>query len=128
MNKQLNTGDDIAGIVHSVGDKVWEFQPGDRVASFHEMMSPHGSYAEYAVGWQHSTFHIPKSTSFEDAASLPLAAMTSAIGLHQRLGLPTPWSPAKEEIPLVVYGGASAVGGMFVSMSLTHSPPSRSRS
>jgi NADPH2:quinone reductase len=125
MNKQLNTGDDIAGIVHSVGDKVWEFQPGDRVASFHEMMSPHGSYAEYAVGWQHSTFHIPKSTSFEDAASLPLAAMTSAIGLHQRLGLPTPWSPAKEEIPLVVYGGASAVGGMFVSMSLTQSSPSR---
>jgi NADPH2:quinone reductase len=79
------------------------------------MMSPGGSYAEYAVGWQHTTFHIPKQTSFEDAATLPLAAMTSAIGLHQRLGLPTPWSPAKEEIPLVVYGGASAVGGRFPS-------------
>ena len=100
--------------MHSVGDKVWEFKVGDRVASFHEMMSPGGSYAEYAVGWQHTTFHIPKTTSFEDAAALPLAAMTSAIGLHQRLGLPTPWSPAKEEIPLVVYGGASAVGGMLL--------------
>jgi NADPH:quinone reductase-like Zn-dependent oxidoreductase len=61
----MNTGDDIAGIVHSVGSDVYEFQPGDRVASFHEMMSPGGSYAEYAIGWQHTTFKIPKNVSFE---------------------------------------------------------------
>ncbi|KAF2675578.1 zinc-binding oxidoreductase-like protein ToxD, partial [Lentithecium fluviatile CBS 122367] len=117
LNKTSNTGDDIAGVVHSVGDKVWEFKPGDRVASFHEMVTPGGSYAEYAVGWQHTTFHIPKKTSFEDAAALPLAAMTSAIGLHQRLGLPTPWSPAKSETPLVVYGGASAVGAYAIKLA-----------
>jgi NADPH:quinone reductase len=109
----MNSGDDIAGIVHSVESSVYEFKPGDRVASFHEMMTPHGSFAEYAVGWQHTTFKIPNETSFEEAASLPLAAMTSAIGLHLRLGLPMPWRPAKEETPLVVYGGASAVGGMY---------------
>lgn len=61
----MNSGDDIAGIVHSVGANVWEFKPGDRVASFHEMVTPGGSFAEYAIGWQHSTFHIPKKTSFE---------------------------------------------------------------
>lgn len=60
-----NSGDDIAGIVHSVGSNVWEFKKGDRVASFHEMMSPGGSFAEYAVGWQHTTFHLPKDLSFE---------------------------------------------------------------
>jgi NADPH2:quinone reductase len=60
-----NSGDDIAGIVHSVGSNVWEFKEGDRVASFHEMMTPGGSFAEYAVGWQHTTFHLPKSLSFE---------------------------------------------------------------
>jgi NADPH:quinone reductase len=38
----MNTGDDIAGIVHSVGAGVAEFKPGDRVAAFHEMMKPHG--------------------------------------------------------------------------------------
>jgi NADPH:quinone reductase-like Zn-dependent oxidoreductase len=60
-----NSGDDIAGIVHSVGSNVWEFKKGDRVASFHEMMAPGGSFAEYAVGWQHTTFHLPNNLSFE---------------------------------------------------------------
>ena len=60
-----NTGDDIAGIVHAVGSNVIDFKPGDRVASFHQMGAPHGSFAEYAVSWEHTTFHIPKETSFE---------------------------------------------------------------
>ena len=60
-----NQGDDIAGVVHTVGSNVVEFKPGDRVAAFHQMMSPGGSYAEYAVSWAHTTFHIPKKTSFE---------------------------------------------------------------
>lgn len=62
-----NSGDDIAGYVHSVGSDVWEFKKGDRVASFHEMMTPGGSFAEYAVGRQHTTFHLPKHLSFEGA-------------------------------------------------------------
>ena len=35
----LNTGDDIAGIVHTVGSNVVEFKPGDKVVSTcsHEM-------------------------------------------------------------------------------------------
>lgn len=51
--------------MHTVGDNVTEFKPGDRVAAFHEMQSPGGSYAEYAVAWAYTTFHIPKKTSFE---------------------------------------------------------------
>lgn len=61
----VNQGDDISGIVHSVGEGVTEFKPGDRVAAFHEMLAPHGSYAEYAVSWAHTTFMLPKKTSFE---------------------------------------------------------------
>lgn len=63
--KVLNQGDDIAGVVEKVGPNVTEFKPGDRVAAFHEMMAPHGSYAEYAIAWSHTTFHIPEKTSFE---------------------------------------------------------------
>jgi NADPH2:quinone reductase len=106
--------------VHSVGSAVWEFKPGDRVASFHEMMSPGGSFAEYAVGWSWSTFRIPNNISFEEASTIPLAAMTAAIGLHLRLGLPDPWTPIKEGVktPLVVYGGAAAVGAYVIKLAV----------
>ena len=77
----MNTGDDIAGYIHSVGEGVTEFKPGDRVAAFHEMMKPHGSFAEYAIAWAKTTFHIPPQTTFEEAATIPLAAMTAAVGL-----------------------------------------------
>lgn len=61
----MNQGDDISGIVHEVGDEVTEFRKGDRVAAFHEMMTPGGSYAEYGLSWDHTTFHLPQKTSFE---------------------------------------------------------------
>lgn len=110
--QDTNSGDDIAGVVERVGANVFEFRPGDRVAAFHEMRTPGGSYAEYAVAWQHATFHIPPTTSFEEAAAVPLAAMTAAEALYLRLGLPEPWSPAAQPsaTPLVIYGAASAVG------------------
>ncbi|KAF4768055.1 hypothetical protein N7455_000357 [Penicillium solitum] len=113
----INQGDDIAGIVHSVGSNVTEFRPGDRVASFHEMLSPHGSYGEYAVGRADTTFHIPEQVSFEEAATIPLAGMTAALGLYQRLNLPLPWRPAQNRLPLVIYGAASAVGAFAVKLA-----------
>ncbi|GAM88127.1 hypothetical protein ANO11243_061580 [Dothideomycetidae sp. 11243] len=113
----LNQGDDIAGIVHSVGANVYDFKPGDRVASFHEMMTPHGAFAEYAVGLEATTFHIPPSLSFEEAATIPLAGMTAALGMYQRLGLPLPWLPAQSRLPLVVYGASSAVGAFAVKLA-----------
>ncbi|KAH8658077.1 chaperonin 10-like protein [Xylariales sp. PMI_506] len=45
-NNPHNSGDDIAGIVHSVGKDVYEFKPGDRVAAFHEIGTENGSFDE----------------------------------------------------------------------------------
>jgi NADPH:quinone reductase-like Zn-dependent oxidoreductase len=122
MSRAANSGDDIAGVVHAVGENVVEFKPGDRVAAFHEMGTPGGSFAEYAVAPEHTTFHLPASTSFEQAATLPLAAMTAAVGLFQRLGLPAPWTPAAanpkgEKRPLLVYGAATAVGAFAIQLA-----------
>ncbi|KAK3940937.1 alcohol dehydrogenase-like protein [Diplogelasinospora grovesii] len=118
----MNQGDDIAGVVERVGQRVFEFRPGDRVAAFHEMMTPHGSYAEYAIAWAHTTFHIPHETTFEEAAAIPLAAMTAALGLYQRLGLPQPFPQQQtshhHDIPLVIYGAASAVGIYALQLAL----------
>lgn len=60
-----NQGDDISGFVHEVGEGVSEFKKGDRVAAFHEMMGPGGSYAEYALSWASTTFKLPPKTTFE---------------------------------------------------------------
>ncbi|GES58886.1 GroES-like protein [Aspergillus terreus] len=117
INSPSNPGDDIAGIVTSVGANVTEFKPGDRVAAFHEMMKPSGSFAEYAISWQHTTFHIPHNISFEEAATIPLAAMTSAVALYQHLRLPVPWQPASSPLPLVIYGGASAIGAYAIQLA-----------
>ena len=44
--------------------------------------------------------------------------MTAAIGLYQQLKLPLPWNPASEPLPLVVYGGATAVGAFVIKFAL----------
>lgn len=119
MGMKFNSGDDIAGIVHSVGTGVYEFKPGDRVAAFHEMRTLHGSFAEYAVAWQYTTSHIPEDLSFEAAATIPLAALTAVIGNYIRLSLPEPWKPLPQDqkLPFLVYGAASAVGAYAIKLA-----------
>jgi NADPH2:quinone reductase len=117
---------------------VIESQKGDRVAAFHEMTAPGGSYAEYALAWDWTTFHIPASKSFEgtlsleslsiiyiplttllftEAATIPLAALTAAVSLFRNLALPTPWNPATAPTPFVVYGASSAVGSYAIKLA-----------
>lgn len=71
-----NSGDDVAGVVEAVGEDVFEFNKGDRVAGFHVMRTPGGAFAEYAILPEHTTFHIPAKISFEEVSPrcpLPLA-------------------------------------------------------
>lgn len=49
---------------------------------------------------------------------MPLAALTAVVGLYQHLGVPQPWTPAKEATPLVIYGASSAVGIYAVQLAL----------
>lgn len=116
-----NTGDDIAGYVHEIGENVSEFKVGDRVAAFHDFMTPHGSFAEYAIGKVHATFHIPAHISFEEASTVPLAALTASLALFARLGLPEPWFGNKSwaiKPPggVLVYGAATAVGSFAIKL------------
>lgn len=122
-NQTTNSGDDFAGIVEKVGANVFEFKPGDRVAALHEITAAAGTYAEYSLASQHTTFHIPKETTFEEAAGIPLASMTAAVALYQHLALPQPWAlpPPNNnvrEVPLVIYGASSAVGFYALQLAL----------
>jgi NADPH2:quinone reductase len=67
-NLSINSGDDIAGTIHSLGDGVRatnEFNIGDRVAAFHPMLTAGGAYAEYATAPYHTVFKLPNNTTFE---------------------------------------------------------------
>ena len=52
-----------------------------------------------------------------EAATLPLALMTAAVGLYQSLSLPLPWLPATNPTPLIIYGAASAVGSFTIQLA-----------
>ncbi|KAL1607612.1 hypothetical protein SLS60_002546 [Paraconiothyrium brasiliense] len=113
----INQGDDLAGIVHQVGSDVFEFRPGDRVVALHQIQSPHGAYAEYAVASAATTAHLPPAVSFEEAATIPLAAITAALGLYRALSLPPPWAPQPLPGPLLIYGGSTAVGAFAIKLA-----------
>jgi NADPH:quinone reductase-like Zn-dependent oxidoreductase len=61
-----------AGIVEAVGENVTAFQPGQSVFGFVT-----GGYAEYAVAAVSDVQLKPAHLSFEEAASVPVGAMTA---------------------------------------------------
>ncbi|CAI7597930.1 unnamed protein product [Penicillium pancosmium] len=124
LGPDMNTGDDIAGTVEAVGEDVVGFNKGDRVAAFHEMRTSNGAFAEYAIAPYYTTFHIPDSTTFEEAATIPLAAYTSVCALFQELELPEPWSPLSKAAgkegtkrPLIIYGASTATGAFAIKLA-----------
>ena len=65
-------GGDLAGTVERTGSAVTAFQPGDEVYGF-----GHGAFAEYIAVPQDSLAPKPGNLSFEQAAAVPLAAVTA---------------------------------------------------
>ncbi|TVY40124.1 Trans-enoyl reductase [Lachnellula occidentalis] len=118
-NEWLNQGDDISGIIYSTGSSVTEFHAGDRVAALHRMWDPHGAHAEFAIAPASTTFRLPPNISFEEGTTIPLCAMTAALALYQHLRIPPPWNPVPKgtRFPVLVYGGASAVGAFALKFA-----------
>lgn len=68
LKNPLNSEDDIAGVVHSIGTNAQtknKYSLGDRVAAFHPMMELHGAHAEYAVTPIHTVMKLPDAITFE---------------------------------------------------------------
>ncbi|KAI5118213.1 hypothetical protein M0805_004703 [Coniferiporia weirii] len=109
-------GNDVAGTIVKVGDGVTEFKGGERVAAFTKMRTgdnKYGAYAQYSVAPASTTFPIPESTSYEEASTLPLAAMTAAIGLFRALDIPEPPSSGTGSTQGIIINGASSSVGAF---------------
>ncbi|KAJ3147400.1 hypothetical protein HDU86_008015 [Geranomyces michiganensis] len=71
----LRTGYDVSGTVESVGSAVTSFQVGQAVYSRVDERA--GTIAEYAVTAQENIALKPNSLSHEQAAGVPLAALTA---------------------------------------------------
>ncbi len=80
--RRKTLGLDAAGRVEAVGINVSQFQPGDEV--FTELPGfEFGTFAEYVcVSEQNALAPKPANLSFEEAAAVPLAAITALHGLR----------------------------------------------
>ena len=70
-------GWDVAGVVAEVGRGVTLFSPGDRVFGMPWFPRAAGAYAEFVAAPSRQFARMPESLSFEEAAALPLAALTA---------------------------------------------------
>jgi NADPH:quinone reductase-like Zn-dependent oxidoreductase len=75
--KNTRLGADIAGQVDAVGKNVKQFQPGDEVFG---MVA--GGFAEYTCASENALALKPVNSSFDEAAAVPMAAVTALQGLR----------------------------------------------
>jgi NADPH:quinone reductase-like Zn-dependent oxidoreductase len=80
--KQQVLGCDIAGRVEAVGKQVKQFQPGDEVFGVTGFAG--GGFAEYVCATEDKLALKPANSSFEDAAAVPIAAITALQGLRDK--------------------------------------------
>jgi len=71
-------GSDMAGDVEAVGNEVTRFRPGDEVFGFVRA----GAFAEYVSAPEELLALKPANLSFQQAATVPLAALTALQGLR----------------------------------------------
>jgi NADPH:quinone reductase-like Zn-dependent oxidoreductase len=78
--KVTAVGTDFAGVVEAVGAKVKRFKPGDEVFG-----GKAGAYAEYiTVAEDKAVVRKPANLSFEQAGSVPIAAVTALQALRDK--------------------------------------------
>jgi NADPH:quinone reductase-like Zn-dependent oxidoreductase len=74
--KDPRLGRDIAGRVEAVGSHITQFKPGDEVFGV-----CNGGFAEYGTAHENDLALKPANCSFEEAAAVPVAAITALQGL-----------------------------------------------
>jgi NADPH:quinone reductase-like Zn-dependent oxidoreductase len=77
--KDQRLGVDVAGQVETAGRNVAQFKPGDEVFGV-----CHGAFAEYACATEDKLARKPGNISFEEAAAVPVAAITVLQGLRDK--------------------------------------------
>ena len=109
--KPKNTilGADVAGQVEAVGKDVKQFKPGDAV--FGNVFGQNsGSFAEYVTAPESVLVLKPSNLSYDEAAAVPLAAITALQGLRD-LGQIQPGQK------VLINGASGGVGTFAVQLA-----------
>jgi len=102
-------GVDVAGRVEAVGNKVKRFRPGDEVYGDISDCGC-GAYAEYVCAREDVLAHKPSTLTFEEAAAVPMAAVTALQGLRDKGGI----QPGQE---VLINGASGGVGTYAVQIA-----------
>ncbi|MFJ9591145.1 NADP-dependent oxidoreductase [Streptomyces virginiae] len=104
-------GNELAGVVSKVGAEVTRFAVGDEVFS---RVDPRvgGAFAEYAAVDQSLVAAKPAALTFEEAASLPLVALTALQALTEQ-------SDVRAGTRVLIHGAAGGVGSAAVQIAKT---------
>jgi len=103
--KITRPGVDVAGRVEAVGRNVTQFKPGDEVFG-----SCRGAFAEYACTSESALVRKPDNVTFEQAASVPVAAITALQGLRDKGRI----QPGQK---VLINGAAGGVGTLAVQVA-----------
>ena len=77
-------GADVAGQVEAVDRCVKQFKPGDEVFGYLPSATGRGTFAEYVCANENAITLKPANLTFEQAAAVPVAALTAMQGLREK--------------------------------------------
>ncbi|WP_198078218.1 NADP-dependent oxidoreductase [Acinetobacter calcoaceticus] len=100
-------GNDFAGTVVEVGSNVTQFKAGDEVYAKTDL---NGAFAEYTVVQQSSLALKPQNLSMEQAAALPLVALTSWQALVEI-------AKVKAGQKVLIHAGSGGVGSIAIQLA-----------
>jgi 2-desacetyl-2-hydroxyethyl bacteriochlorophyllide A dehydrogenase len=107
-NFPMILGFDLAGEVVEVGSSVRRFQPGDAI--YGSTALPGGAYAEFAAISENLAAPKPTNLSYEEAAVVPLAALTALQALRDQGNIQSGQS-------VLINGAAGGVGIFAVQIA-----------
>jgi NADPH2:quinone reductase len=107
----LVPGWDLAGVVDELGEGSTRLRKGDRVWAYaRKPIVQWGTYAEYVALPEKNVALMPKNLLFEEAASVPLAALTAYQALFGRAAVGSGKS-------VLVHAGGGGVGHFAVQLA-----------
>ena len=103
----LTPGYDIAGVVEQTGAKITKLKVGDPIYGY---ILWGGGFAQYDIATEGEVAIKPKSLNYEEAASVPLVALTAWQALIDAAKLTTGQT-------VLIHGGSGGVGTMAIQIA-----------